>query len=392
MLTLLTALSLKENVTEYVKVEVEVTAPPDSGECLWLSGGLREIGNFEAKGLKLIKIEPGRYKGSFFTNHRGEVEYKYNLGNWNRVEKGEGGTEIVGNRRLTLDGQPLAIHDEVLHWQGMSRSTVTGDFQIFFDFKSRYLKRNRNVYVWLPPDYKGGRATKYPILLCQDGQNLFDAATSYLGVEWELDEAAQTLIARYEIEPMIIVGVANTEDRIYEYTPFGELEGGGGAADYGKFVIEELLPFLVKRFKIDTRSLKNCVLGSSIGALAALHLFARYPRLFPNAAILSPATWFAKGRLLSWIDETDFHAGGKLWLDVGTEEGVPDANGVTDALRKVRRIRKAFAGKGFEAGKNLCYVEDPGGTHDELSWQRRIPDVLKFHYGQSFSKMKDVVS
>ncbi len=392
MLSLLTTLSLRDNAQEYVKVEVELSAPDDSGECVYISGSIRELGRFEAKGLKLIKIEPGRYKGSFFTSHRGVVEYKYNLGSWNRVEKGPLNTEIVGNRTMTLDGKPLVVRDRVHCWQGAARSTVTGDFQIFFDFKSRYLEKPRHVYVWLPPEYKAGRAARYPLLLGQDGQNLFDASTSYLGVEWELDEAAQGLIERMEIEPMIIVGVANTEHRIREYTPYGEVEGGGGVADYGRFVVEELLPFLVKRFKIDARSPRNCALGASVGALAALHLFTRYPRLFGACAALSPAVWFgSKGRFASWIEETEFPPAGRLWIDVGTAEGAADASGVTDAVRQMRRVRKALEGKGLAPGKNLFYHEEPEAAHDELAWQRRIPRVLKALFGRTFANLKDVM-
>lgn len=392
MLSLLTTLSLRDGVQEYVKVEIELAAPEDSGDSVWISGSIRELGRFEAKGVKLSRVEPGRYRGSFFTSHRGPVEYKYNLGNWNRVEKGPGNTEILENRVFTLEGAPLVLRDRVHHWQGSARSTVTGDFQIFFDFKSRYLEKSRNIYVWLPPEYKASRSIKYPLLLGQDGQNLFDASTSYLGVEWELDETAQALIARMEIEPMIIVGVANTEERIHEYTPFGETAGGGGAIDYGRFVIEELLPFLVKRFKVDTRSPKNCALGASVGALAALHLFTRYPRLFGACAALSPATWFAKGSLAAWVEATDFHPAGRLWIDVGTEEGVADATGVPDAVKQMRRIRKSLEKKGLVPGKTLFYHEEPGAEHNELAWQRRMPRVLKALFGKTFANLKDVMS
>ena len=58
------------------------------------------------------------------------------------------------------------------------------------------------------------------MLYLHDGQNVFDAATSFAGVEWGVDETAQRLIRNEPIEPLIIVAVANTgEDRIHEYAP-----------------------------------------------------------------------------------------------------------------------------------------------------------------------------
>ncbi len=64
------------------------------------------------------------------------------------------------------------------------------------------------------------RRRRYPVLYLHDGQNVFDAATSFAGVEWGVDETAQRLIHRKLIEPLIIVAVANIgEERIHEYAP-----------------------------------------------------------------------------------------------------------------------------------------------------------------------------
>ena len=51
---------------------------------------------------------------------------------------------------------------------------------------------------------------RYPVLYLHDGQNVFDAATAFGGVEWGVDETAQRLIRDKLIEPLIIVAVANT--------------------------------------------------------------------------------------------------------------------------------------------------------------------------------------
>jgi len=46
----------------------------------------------------------------------------------------------------------------------------------------------RDVTVWLPPDYDPNGAP-YAVLYMHDGQNLFDPATSYTGIDWGVDEA-----------------------------------------------------------------------------------------------------------------------------------------------------------------------------------------------------------
>ena len=47
--------------------------------------------------------------------------------------------------------------------------------------------------------YRRFSRRRYPVLYLHDGQNVFDAATSFAGVEWGADETAERLI-RSEID------------------------------------------------------------------------------------------------------------------------------------------------------------------------------------------------
>ena len=86
-----------------------------------------------------------------------------------------------------------------------------------------------------PAGLRRSRVRRYPVLYLHDGQNIFDAATAFGGVEWGADETAQRLANAELIEPLIIVAVANTgEQRIHEYAPTRgrlEEENAGGAKD-----------------------------------------------------------------------------------------------------------------------------------------------------------------
>src|SRR6478672_12381135 len=97
----------------------------------------------------------------------------------------------------------------------MPPTTLTGNIQQHRAFPSRILKNRRDVLVYLPPGYRRFSTQRYPVLYLHDGQNVFDAATAFGGVEWGVDETAQELIRRKLIEPLIIVAVFNMgEDRI----------------------------------------------------------------------------------------------------------------------------------------------------------------------------------
>ncbi|PYJ24147.1 MAG: esterase, partial [Verrucomicrobia bacterium] len=90
----------------------------------------------------------------------------------------------------------------------MPKHTLTGNIKRHRAFLSKILGNRRDVLVFLPPGYRHFSSRRYPVLYLHDGQNIFDAATSFAGVEWGVDETAQRLIHRKLIEPLIIVAVA----------------------------------------------------------------------------------------------------------------------------------------------------------------------------------------
>src|SRR5437899_8311802 len=102
----------------------------------------------------------------------------------------------------------------------MRKHTLTGNIKRHRAFLSKILGNRRDVLVFLPRGYRRFSRIRYPVLYLHDGQNVFDAATSFAGVEWGVDETAQRLIRKNLIEPLIIVAIANTgEERINEYAP-----------------------------------------------------------------------------------------------------------------------------------------------------------------------------
>ena len=93
-------------------------------------------------------------------------------------------------------------------------------------FAMPQLKRTRRVWVYLPPDYATSER-RYPVLYMHDGQNLFDAATSYAG-EWGIDETLDSLHAAGD-PGVIVVGIDNGgERRLDEYSPWRNERHGGG--------------------------------------------------------------------------------------------------------------------------------------------------------------------
>src|SRR5437764_1156444 len=129
----------------------------------------------------------------------------------------------------------------------MPEHTLTGNIQRHKGFESRILKNRRDLLVYLPRGYRRSVVKRYPVLYLQDGQNVFDAATAFGGVEWGVDETAQRLIGSRLVEPLIIVAIDNAgKDRIHEYAPTRGLidpekkrRSKGLARQYSRFLVEE---------------------------------------------------------------------------------------------------------------------------------------------------------
>ena len=72
-----------------------------------------------------------------------------------------------------------------------------GQLQKHENFSSRFLRKKRDLIVYLPGIYQRRPDLRFPVLYLEDGQNLFDPATSFIpGMYWRVGETADALIAQ----------------------------------------------------------------------------------------------------------------------------------------------------------------------------------------------------
>ena len=255
--------------------------------------------------------------------------------------------------------------------------TLTGDIRRHPRFLSNLLGNRRDVLVYLPPGYARSRM-RYPVFYMHDGQNVFDAATAFIGVEWGVDETAQRLITAKAIAPVIIVAVANAgEDRLHEYTPTRgqyEMNGQPGrsralASRYGRFLAEELKPFIDGRYRTRPEAEFTGLGGSSLGGLVTLVLGLRIPKVFNRLAVMSPSIWWDDCIIYQLLELTRRKPPLKIWLDTGTAE---------IGWERARELRDRLIRKGWRMGEDLSYFEAEGAGHDEGAWAMRMESVLRF--------------
>jgi predicted alpha/beta superfamily hydrolase len=241
-----------------------------------------------------------------------------------------------------------------------------------YEFRSAILPDVRDVVVYLPAEYLVDEERRFPVFYLHDGQNLFDGLTSYIpGKTWRAHTTADELALAGAIEPMILVGIANTGlRRMAEYTPTRDFKmGGGEGASYGRLLMEELKPFVDGAYRTRVGAEDTGVGGSSLGGLISLYLGLEHPEVFGRLAVMSPSLWWNHRSIFEFVDKAK--GGVRIWLDMGTAEG---ARHLRDADRLYRLLEK----RGWRDGVDLMYMKAKGAVHDEEAWARRFGDVLRF--------------
>jgi predicted alpha/beta superfamily hydrolase len=266
------------------------------------------------------------------------------------------------------------------------RHTISGNIKIAQNVTSPQLNNKRDILVYLPPSYDSG-STHYPVLYMQDGYNLFDEATSYIG-EWHVDETMEQLAATENLEA-IIVGIPSMgKDRLAEYSPFVDKKYGGGKGEaYLAFLVDTLKPLVDHSFRTLPNKQHTGIFGSSMGGLIALYGFFQFPAVFGFAGIMSPSLWFANQAIFEYVENALFQQG-KIYLDAGTREmggHWPDQTILRGRSRRyygrVRHMKRLLVKKGYRPTRDLLHVEDVGGEHNEAAWATRLPNAIRFFLG-----------
>ena len=322
-------------------------------------------------------------------------------------------------------------------------ATPSGDtcLKVLSNVWSPQLECHRDIFVHLPASYARGNR-RYPVLYVQDGQDLFAGhpgleaeeeprggvrgsrrhggpppserpAEIYAG-DWRRrgwrdaglktpgstghDPArfpagaegawrAHDTLIELEAEGIeaIVVGIPHMGSRrMDEYGPFRDPQHGGGEGeDYVAFVAGTLKSIIDCEFRTLRHRRATGILGASMGAHISLYAFFSRPEVFGMVGAMSPSIWFADGALLPMIGQARWNQG-RIYLDVGTEEGGSrGAKGVPvedqpGPRGEARRLYRLLCDKGYRPGDDLKFFEERGGRHEAEAWGRRLPDALRF--------------
>lgn len=362
-----------------VNITFKVSTPVISDtSTIYITGNKKALGSWNPAAVFFKKMNESEWSKQIQFEKGDILEFKFTKGSW-ETEAVDSAGNTPQNYVITVSGD-TTLSFNIDKWKDefgskiIVKGQITGTIQYHKNLKGKGLLP-RDVLVWLPPDYFADTLINYPVLYMHDAQNLFDPATSSFGVDWQIDEAADSLIRCSLLDPFIIVGINNTIDRKAEYT----ITDKGSA--YMKFIVENVKPMIDSLYRTKPDRDNTVTGGSSAGGLISFMLLWEYNKVFAKAICMSPA-YKVKSETtdINFVDDVENYNGIKkqikLYIDnggIGLEAILQP--GIDDMINSLKN-------KGYIEGKDFLWIKVPESVHSEAAWAKRIPGALKFIFSK----------
>ena len=215
---------------------------------------------------------------------------------------------------------------------------------------SSIVNQEFSIFVALPDTYaKGGKA--YPVLYMVDANADFGIVTGTLRSLTFLNDIPEVVVVGigYPVETFKDALGFRTRDLTPTETGWYETRmkpiipdapadaGSGGAANFLRFIREELMPFVNSAYRVKLED--NAFMGFSLGGLFALYALFNQPDTFTRYIAGDPSLWWNDGFLFSVENEFASRNGdlsATVFLSVSGNDAdymIADMYRMADALR-----------------------------------------------------------
>ena len=373
LLTILTLPTLSQTDTLSVRFQVKTLNLSDSGK-VYITGNRPQLGNWHPGRVALSKDHSNSTWSLELRFARGEMlEYKFTKGKWSNEAVLEGGL-VPPNNKLTVEND-TTLYIEIKYWKDAFTAEVQRGITGIVNYHRRVGGTGldpRDLLVWLPPGYEQNTQQRYPVLYMQDGQNLFDPLTSTFGMDWQVDETADSLIRLQKIDPLIVVGIYNTNLRSREYSP-----NDTGSA-YMKYVVQTVKPLIDNTYRTLPDRDHTATGGSSLGGLISFMLMWEYPDIFSKAACFSPVLKIEPYDYVSRVQQDGrrnfpikiYLDNGGVGLEAKLQPGIEEMMATLDSI-------------GYMKGTDFFWYLDSTAQHNESAWARRFWRPLVLFWGRN---------
>ncbi len=254
---------------------------------------------------------------------------------------------------------------------------------------SNQLRKEKKVYVFLPPGYTPQHAGRYPLAVMNDGQDM---------EAMRVGETLQRLYDEGLIKKMVLAAVP-ANNRLREYGTAGipdYANRGDKAGAYTAFIRHELVPWLRNSFGTSHLPAMNAIFGCSLGGLSAFDIAWHHPDMFARAGVFSGALWWRRHQENDNQADIDriIHGkvrqglkreGLKFWFQAGTLDETADRNnnGIIDAIDDTLDLMDELEKIGYSKEQDMRYLQMEGGKHDYGTWSEALPDFLTWAFSKN---------
>jgi pimeloyl-ACP methyl ester carboxylesterase len=251
------------------------------------------------------------------------------------------------------------------------------------------------VHVLLPRGYGSGE--RYPVVYMNDGSTAFWPGGPG-NKSWDVPARLAELYEEGSLDEVLVVAVEpNNRNIEYSHTTWSDDPDCCGADAYALYLADGVRAFIDAWYATRAGPETTAIVGSSRGGLASFYVANRRPDVFGRAGCLSPSFWagldpvyggdmpggpLSSSLLISLVEGTlaTPSVRPRLWIDWGLvrtggfHNEVIEAAATQRGIEMVDLLEEAY---GYADGVELSWYEDPIGEHDEVSWSRRFPMVMK---------------
>lgn len=244
-------------------------------------------------------------------------------------------------------------------------------------------KKKRTIRILLPDNYDSSEK-HYPVLYMHDGQNLFEDQTAFNQTSWKIYDTLVELKSNRQIkDDIIIVGIDNSDLRLFEYAPWVgkdlikgmlKVQVGGLGDVYADFIAKKVKPYIDKNYRTLKTYENTSIAGSSMGAYISTYIASKYPNTFKNIGVFSLASWFNEEDFLTYIKYSDLNIDNRFFISIGKQETSDDTlkNFNQLYLENSRNLKTLLEQKNIE---DIFYIETDD-KHNELAWRKMFSTFI----------------
>ena len=228
-------------------------------------------------------------------------------------------------------------------------------------FYSKVRKDYERIYIYTPAEYDLNPDKKYPVLYLQHGMG--EDKTGWV-TQGKVNIIMDNLIAEGKAKPIIIVVSDGGIAAMFKPLPGEDVNEARSrfGADFTPFLLNEIIPFTEKTFRVLPDRDHRAMAGLSWGGFQTFQIVLNnldkfsYMGGFSGAGMFNPQTDLKTVYNGVFSDPENFNSKIHVFfLGTGTEEG-QRMKGLSDALKN--------------AGINNFYYESQGTAHEWLTWRR----------------------